>query len=63
MEKGERKVVYSPSAFPAYNEISKVWEPYVVAEIILPAEQVGALMPLLFEHEAVAFDLPPKKVN
>ena len=54
MERGERKVVYSPSAFPAYNEITKVWEPYVVAEIILPAEQVGALMPLLFEHEAVA---------
>ncbi len=54
MEKGERKTVYSPAAFPPYNEISRVWEPYVLAEIILPAEQVGALMPLLFEHEAVA---------
>ncbi len=54
LESGERKVVYSPSAFPAYNEIKRIFEPYVVAEIILPAEQVGALMPLLFEHEAVA---------
>ncbi|HEV8677275.1 MAG TPA: elongation factor 4, partial [Candidatus Paceibacterota bacterium] len=33
--------------------INKVWEPYVLAEIILPAEQVGAVQPLLFEHEAV----------
>jgi GTP-binding protein LepA len=54
LENGERKTVYSPAAFPPYNEIKKVWEPYVTAEIILPAEQVGAMMPLLFEHEAVA---------
>lgn len=54
LENGERKTVYSPSAFPPYNEISRVFEPYVTAEIILPAEQVGAMMPLLFEHEAVA---------
>ncbi len=54
MQSGERKVVYSPSAFPDYHDISKVWEPYVEAEIILPAEYVGAVTPLLFEHEAVA---------
>jgi GTP-binding protein LepA len=54
LENGERKTVYSPAAFPPYNEIKRVWEPYVTAEIILPAEQVGGVMPLLFEHEAVA---------
>ncbi len=54
LENGERKTVYSPSAFPPYNDIKRVWEPYVAAEIILPADQVGAMMPLLFEHEAVA---------
>ena len=54
LEGGERKTVYSPSAFPEYHSIKKVWEPYVEAEIILPAEFVGAVMPLLFEHEAVA---------
>jgi len=54
LEHGERKTVYSPSAFPEYHEIKKVWEPYVEAEIILPAEYVGSVTPLLFEHEAVA---------
>lgn len=50
---GKRKTVYSPSLFPEYGQIVKIWEPYVAAEIILPAEYVGPLMPLLFEHEAV----------
>jgi GTP-binding protein LepA len=51
---GKRRTIYSPSLFPAYGDIVKVWEPYVEAEIILPAEYAGSLMPLLFEHEAVA---------
>jgi GTP-binding protein LepA len=54
LEHGERKTVYSPAAFPEYHVIKKVWEPYVEAEIILPADYVGAVTPLLFEHEAVA---------
>ncbi len=54
LENGERQTVYSPAAFPEYHSIKKVWEPYVEAEIILPAEYVGSVMPLLFEHEAVA---------
>jgi GTP-binding protein LepA len=54
MQNGERKTVYSPASFPDYHDIAKVWEPYVDAEIILPAEYVGAVTPLLFEHEAVA---------
>lgn len=54
MEHGERKTVYSPAAFPEYHAIKKVWEPYVEAEIILPAEYVGSVTPLLFEYEAVA---------
>ncbi|HWB34038.1 MAG TPA: translation elongation factor 4 [Candidatus Paceibacterota bacterium] len=52
-EDGKRHTVYSPSAFPEYGVITKVWEPYVCAEILLPAEQVGSLMPLLYEHEGV----------
>jgi GTP-binding protein LepA len=54
LKSGERKTVYSPAAFPEYHDIVKVWEPYVEAEIILPAEYVGPVSPLLFEHEAVA---------
>ncbi len=50
---GKRHAVYSPSAFPAYGDIVRVWEPYVSAEIILPADMVGSVTPLLFEHEAV----------
>ncbi len=49
---GVRRTIYSPSAFPPYNEIARVWEPFVLAEIILPAEQAGSITPLLFEHEA-----------
>ncbi|HVV15000.1 MAG TPA: translation elongation factor 4 [Candidatus Paceibacterota bacterium] len=50
---GKRRTIYSPSAFPAYGDIKQVWEPFVSAEIILPADQVGSITPLLFEHEAV----------
>jgi len=50
---GQRNTVYSPSAFPAYGDIKQVWEPFVSAEILLPADQVGSVTPLLFEHEAV----------
>lgn len=50
---GVRRTIYSPSAFPPYNEIAHVWEPFVLAEIILPGEHVGNVTPLLFEHEAM----------
>jgi GTP-binding protein LepA len=45
--------VYSPSQFPNFGDIAKVWEPYVEAEIIVPANYVGPLTTLLYEHEAV----------
>lgn len=51
---GARKVIYSPAAFPPYGDITSVREPYVAAEIIVPAHYLGAVMPLLFEHEGVA---------
>lgn len=49
---GKRKTVYSPSLFPEYGDIVRVWEPFVEAELIVPAEYVGALTTLLHEHEA-----------
>lgn len=49
---GKRLTVYSPSQFPEYGDIAQVWEPFVSAEIILPAEYMGSLVTLLFEHEA-----------
>ncbi len=53
LKNGERKTVYSPSLFPEYGDIARVWEPFVAAEIILPSSYLGAVVPLLFEHEAV----------
>ena len=50
---GKRISVYSPPQFPEYGEISKVWEPYVAAEILVPADYLGPVTPLLYDHEAV----------
>jgi GTP-binding protein LepA len=52
-KKGERVTVYSPSQFPHYGDIAKVWEPYVEAEILVPADYVGPITSLLYDHEAV----------
>lgn len=49
---GKRVVVYSPPLFPDYGDVAHVWEPYVEAEILIPSEYLGALLPLLYEHEA-----------
>lgn len=50
---GRRVVVYSPPLFPDHGEVAHVWEPYVEAEILVPAEHLGPLVSLLYEHEAV----------
>lgn len=49
---GERKVIYSPSLFPDYGLVEKVFEPWVKVKIITPSEYVGAFMQILFDHEA-----------
>ncbi len=50
---GKRHTVYSPPQFPEFGDVAQVWEPFVEAEIILPAKYMGILMPMLFEHEAM----------
>ncbi|MFA6898519.1 MAG: translation elongation factor 4 [Candidatus Paceibacterota bacterium] len=52
-KKGKQIIAYSPSAFPDYGQIAKVFEPWADLQIILPAEYLGNLMSLLFEHEAI----------
>jgi GTP-binding protein LepA len=52
LNNGTRKSVYSPPQFPEFGDISKVWEPYVEAELILPAEYLGGTTTLLYDHEA-----------
>ena len=51
---GKRVVVYSPPLFPDHGDVAKVWEPYVEAEILVPSEYLGALLSLLYDHEATA---------
>lgn len=53
LKNGGRKIVYTPAQFPEFGDIVQVWEPFVAAQIVLPSEYIGALMPLLYEHEAV----------
>ncbi|MGC9602717.1 MAG: GTP-binding protein [Minisyncoccia bacterium] len=53
LKNGERISVYSPPQFPEYGNIAKVWEPYVAAEILVPAEYLGPVTSLLYEREAV----------
>jgi GTP-binding protein LepA len=49
---GKTRVVYSPSLFPEYGEVVRVWESLVEAEIIMPASYLGTTVSLLHEHEA-----------
>jgi GTP-binding protein LepA len=52
-KQGKRLVVYSPTLFPEYGEVEKVFEPWVSVKIITPSDYLGAIMQLLFKHEAV----------
>jgi GTP-binding protein LepA len=49
---GKREVIYTPAMFPDDGSAEKVFEPWVNAQIITPPEYLGAVMQLLFEHEA-----------
>ncbi len=50
---GKRRTVYSPSLFPEYGTIAKIWEPYVEAHIVVPSTYLGAVTQVFFDHEAV----------
>jgi len=52
LKDGKRISVYSPSQFPEYGNIARVWEPMVAAQVIVPASYVGVVTSLLYEHEA-----------
>ncbi|MEZ4104160.1 MAG: translation elongation factor 4 [Candidatus Paceibacterota bacterium] len=55
-DKGEVEQIYAASRFPDYGEKFSVREPWVLGQIILPPEYVGAVMTLLYEHEAQVID-------
>lgn len=54
---GKSVKVYSPHLFPDDGTIQEIHEPWVRAAVIVPLEQVGILMPFLYEHEAEVLDV------
>ncbi|GMQ95104.1 MAG: translation elongation factor 4 [Patescibacteria group bacterium] len=51
-ESGKRERVYSPTMFPDDGSVKEVFEPWVMGELLAPPRYIGAIMQLLFEHEA-----------
>jgi GTP-binding protein LepA len=49
----KKQTVYSPVFFPEESNIESVHEPWAKVVVITPAQYVGSIMQLLFEHEAV----------
>ncbi|MFA6177392.1 MAG: translation elongation factor 4 [Candidatus Paceibacterota bacterium] len=51
-KQGKKEKIYSPYFFPDDGNIEDVQEPWVDIKIISPSPYIGAIMQLLFEHEA-----------
>lgn len=49
---GKKEKIYSPYFFPDDGNIIDVHEPWVDVKIISPSPYIGAIMQLLFDHEA-----------
>lgn len=56
MRGGKKITVYSPVHFPEDGQIEKIYEPWATVVIITPANFVGPLMQILFDHEAEVVD-------
>jgi len=52
LRNGKKVKIYSPYFFPDDGNIDIVFEPWVNLKIILPIKYIGAIMQLLFDHEA-----------
>ncbi len=51
-KQGKKEKIYSPYFFPDDGNIEDVHEPWVDVKIISPSPYIGAIMQLLFDHEA-----------
>ncbi len=49
---GKRMVAYSAMQFPEHGDIIAIYEPTALVKIITPADFLGGVMQLLYEHEA-----------
>jgi len=52
----QKFLVYSPTFFPDYGDITEVHEPWINLKIITPSKYLGSVMQLLYEHEAEVGD-------
>lgn len=50
-KKGEMIDAYTAIQFPDYGDVDTAYEPWVEASVIAPAEHVGTISRILFEHE------------
>ena len=66
MRNGDKVAVENPSEMPVSGDIETIWEPYIRAEIITPAEYIGTIMKLCISrrgtYEATNY-LTPSKVQ
>jgi GTP-binding protein LepA len=54
---GKKEKIYSPYFFPDDGNIKAVFEPWVFAKIITPAQFLGNVMQILFDHEGEVGDI------
>lgn len=52
----ESEIVYTPIAFPDDGSVVRVLEPWVLVRIIVPADYLSPIMPLVYDHEAEIID-------
>lgn len=53
LKNGKKQTVYSPAFFPDDGLTAEILEPWVRLTLISPAQYVGPLMQVLYEHEAL----------
>ena len=51
-QNGKKEMVYTPVLFPDDGMVKEIYETWVTGKIITPPRCVGAIMQILFEHEA-----------
>jgi GTP-binding protein LepA len=49
---GKKEEIYSAARFPDDAQIKKIYEPWIEAQIISPAEKMGNILKILQKHEA-----------
>jgi GTP-binding protein LepA len=49
---GEQETIYSPHKFPDHGKVVSIQEPWANVTLITPAEYVGPIMQMLYDHEA-----------